>query len=78
MEIKTRKEFDVVPQGASITETEDAVYLRFREADAIITLRVPRENFYLPSVSIDKVVSIDGKDWHGVWGIKDEIKIPNT
>jgi hypothetical protein len=71
MEIKTRKEFEEVPQGASITETEDAVYLRFREADSILTLRVPRGTFHLSSVSIDKVVGIDLKDWHGVWGKKE-------
>lgn len=56
MEIKTRKEMEVIPQGLSNTETKIALYLRYREQDTIITLRVPKGRIYESVVTIDQLV----------------------
>lgn len=68
MEIQTRKEFDLIPQGVSSTETEASVYLRYRKDDTIATLRVPKDDFYKSVMSIDQVVEVNPTKWHGVWG----------
>ena len=70
MDIKTRQEFELIPQGVSVTETEVSVYLRYRKDDTVATLRVSKEDLYACTVSIDQLVDIDPKDWHCVWGMK--------
>lgn len=51
-----RQEMEYIPEGPSHTESIRAHYLRFRQEDTIVTIRIPKDDFYSYSVTIDQNV----------------------
>lgn len=63
-----RAELTLIPNGCSVTETEAAWYLRVRKKNNIITIRVPKNDFYAAEITIDQIVETVFKNWRGVHG----------
>jgi len=60
MKMKTRKEGELIPEGASVTENDFSVYLRYRKGDTIAMLRIPKDNFYAYSAYVTQLDKTNG------------------
>jgi hypothetical protein len=66
--IQKRDECELIPEGVSCTETETSYFIRVRRGRAKVTLKVPKDNFLESFMTINEFVTVDSKNWHGVWG----------
>lgn len=66
--IQKREECELIPEGVSCTETEDTYYIRVRQGNRKVVLRVPKNDYFGTCITIDEMVPADTKHWHGVWG----------
>jgi len=68
VKVQKREEGAIIPEGVSCTETESAYYIRVRNGNRKIAIKIPKDNYFNTSYSIDELVEANFKQWYGVKG----------
>ena len=66
--IRKREEGAIVPEGISVTETEDCTYIRIKVGDDVVFVRYSKKDNEIISYGEEVNGVIDSSKWLGIWG----------